>query len=202
MSAHALIAGVGYSDLCDFSAGPLLASRLAGETWPPGVVVENLSYGPVAVVHRLDEERPPFDRLVVVGSVQRGHVPGTLTVYRWDGCLPDDGEIQERVSEAVTGVVGLDNLLIVTRALGVARPEVVVVEIEPRIEELGDHLSPEVASAVEEARFAIRQIAMAPVGADVAPVAPLGGPPPGYDGEREAAPASAAEPPLGGSPWS
>lgn len=204
MSVRTLIAGVGYSDLSDFSVGPVLASRLAGETWPPGIVVENLSYGPVAVVHRLDEERPPFDRLVVFGAVQRGHPPGALTVYRWDARLPDDGEIQERVAEAVTGVVGLDNLLIVTRALGAARPEVVVVEIEPLVEELGDGFSPEVASAVEEARFVVRELAMAPVGAEVGPEAPLGGPRPAFPGNGEPAATPAeppnAEPPNAGRP--
>lgn len=170
-----LIAGVGYSDLRDFSVGPVLAQRLAREPWPEGVVVENLSYGPVAVVHRLNAADPAFERLLVVGSVRRGRRPGALTAYRWDGHLPEEKEIQSRVGEAVTGVIGLDNLLIVTAALGAAPPSVLVLEIEPRAEELGYEFTPAVAAAAERAAALLRELALSPEAAGRVPEAPLGG---------------------------
>jgi Ni,Fe-hydrogenase maturation factor len=53
-----LIAGVGYSNLSDLSVGPLVAAQLRGEEWPAHVEVDDLSYGPIAVVHRFAETLP------------------------------------------------------------------------------------------------------------------------------------------------
>lgn len=173
--ARTLVGGVGYHDLCDFSVGPLLAARLMEETWPDTVTVEDLSYGPVAVLHRLGDEAPPFDRIVLIGAVRRGRDPGAIAAYRWDGDLPDTEAIQARVAEAVTAVVGVENLVIVVAALGGAPEEVYVVEIEPWVEAMGDDLSPPVERAAEEARRVAREIALAPPGATPVTVAPLGG---------------------------
>lgn len=170
-----LIGGVGYPDLRDFSVGPVLAERLAREPWPDGVVVENLSYGPVAVVHRLNAAEPAFERLLVVGSVRRGRRPGAMAAYRWDGHLPEEKEIQSRVGEAVTGVIGLENLLVVTAALGAAPSWVLVVEIEPLTEELGHEFTPAVAAAAERAAALLRELALSPEAAGRVPEAPLGG---------------------------
>ena len=83
--------------------------------------MEDISYNPIAVVQRLEDEPPErrFERAVVVGAVERGGPPpGTVTAYRWDGVLPGDEEIQRAVTEAVTGVIALDNTLVVTRHFG------------------------------------------------------------------------------------
>lgn len=171
-----LVGGVGYHDLSDFSVGPILSERLSKRTWPAAVTVEDLSYGPVAVLHRLGDAEPPFERLVVIGAVRRGREPGTLESYRWDGELPDADAIQARVSEAVTAVVGVENLVIVVAGLGGAPEEVYVVEIEPWVEAMGEHLSPPVEAAAEDAARVAREIALAPRGASPVPTAPLGGP--------------------------
>jgi hypothetical protein len=92
---------------------------------------------------------------VLVGSVERGRDPGTVEAYRWDGDLPPRDEIQARVSEAVTGVISLDNTLIVCGALGGLPGDVRVVEVEPEDQGWGDGFSrtieerlPEVLEAV------------------------------------------------------
>jgi hydrogenase maturation protease len=123
-----LIGGVGYSYLRDGSFGPLVVTDLAKEPWPDGVLVEDLSYGPIAVMQRLQEADPPFDRLVLVAAVRRGRVPGAVTLYRWDRRLPDAEEIQARVAEAVTGVISLDNVLVVVGFFGALPPDVSVVD--------------------------------------------------------------------------
>lgn len=167
--------GVGYPDLRDFSVGPVLAGRLAAEAWPREVTVEDLSYNPVAVVHRLQEAAPPFGRLVLVGAMRRGRAPGSLAAYRWDRVLPPPEEVQERVAEAVTGVISLDNLVLVTAALGAAPREIDVVEVEPAVEAMGDELSEAVRRAAEEAGPLVRRLAAAPAGGAGLPVAGLGG---------------------------
>lgn len=144
-----LVGGVGYRFLRDESLGPYLADTLAAEA-RGGVEVEDLSYGPVAVSQNL-LERPPYDRLVLVGAVRRGRPPGTIDRYRWDRVLPDGDEIQARVAEAVTGVISLDNLLVVCGALGGLPGDVRVVEVEPAGEEgWGEGFSPDLEARLPE----------------------------------------------------
>ena len=143
-----LVGGVGYRFLRDGSVGPHVAERLA-ERASDGVEVEDLSYHPVGLIHNL-QERPPYDRLVLVSAVERGRPPGTVEAYRWDGALPAPEEVQERVAEAVTGVISLDNLLIVCGALGGLPEDVRVVEVEPSDMSWGEGFSPEVERRVAD----------------------------------------------------
>lgn len=148
-----LVGGVGYRNLRDESLGNYVADLLA-ERAANGIEVEDLSYGPVQIVHNL-QARPPYDRLVLVAAVRRGREPGTVERYRWDGALPPPDEIQARVAEAVTGVISLDNLLVVCGALGPLPADVRVVEVEPGSEGWGDGFSPEVEARLPEVLEAV-----------------------------------------------
>jgi len=143
-----LVGGVGYRNLRDGSLGPyvsdFLADRAGGD-----LEVEDLSYGPVAISHNL-HDRAPYDRLVLVGAVSRGRAPGTIERYRWDGALPSRDDIQERVAEADTGVISLDNLLIVCGALGGLPDDVRVIDVEPADEGWGEGFSPEIEAKLPE----------------------------------------------------
>ena len=143
-----LVGGVGYRNLRDGSLGPYVVDLLAGRAGD-GIEVEDLSYGPVQIVHNL-QDRPPYDRLVLVAAIARGRPPGALERYRWPGTLPSSDEIQERVAEAVTGVISLDNLLIVCGALGGLPRDVVVVEVEPADEGWGEGFSPEIEARLPD----------------------------------------------------
>lgn len=131
--------------------GPELADRLATHPWQGDVVVEDLSFGPIAVVQRLQDEPNRFTRAIFVAGISRTpwRPPGTVSMYRWDGVLPDPTEIQRAVSEAITGVILLDNTLIVARHFGALPEEIAVVEVEPLIHEFGDGFSEPVARAFE-----------------------------------------------------
>jgi hydrogenase maturation protease len=156
-----LIAGVGYSNLSDLSVGPIVAAQLGKEEWPGHIEVDDLSYGPVAVVHRLAEAAPPYNRLVLVGAADRSQRGAEVRHYRWDGVLPAPEEIQARVAEAVTGVIDLDNLLVVTGHFGALPAEVFVVEVEPVATEFGMEPSPAVAAVLPEVRRLARAAAQA-----------------------------------------
>jgi hydrogenase maturation protease len=134
-----LVGGVGYRHLRDLSVGPWVADTLAAEA-RNGIEVEDVSYHPVGLSQNL-QDRPPYQRVVLVGSVARGREPGTVEAYRWDGRLPGRDAIQQRVSEAVTGVISLENTLIVCGALGGLPDDVRVVEIEPEDQGWGDGFS-------------------------------------------------------------
>ena len=146
-----LVGGVGYRNLRDGSLGNYVADELEGRD---GIEIEDLSYGPVAVSHNL-RDRTPYDRLVLVAAVGRGREPGTVERYRWDGVLPQPAEIQERVAEAVTGVISLDNLLIVCGAFGGLPDDVRVVEVEPADEGWGEGFSEAVERKLPEVLEAV-----------------------------------------------
>lgn len=148
-----LVGGVGYRNLRDGSLGPWIADRLAPRAGD-GVEVEDLSYHPVGLSQNL-EEREAYDRLVLVAAVGRGRPPGTIDSYRWDGVLPSRDEIQARVAEAVTGVISLDNLLVVCGALGGLPADVRVIEVEPGDESWGEGFSPVVEDRLGEIEEAV-----------------------------------------------
>lgn len=167
-----LIGGVGYRNLRDHSFGVVLVDALATREWPPDVCVEDISYNPIAVVQRLQDDSTDcrFHLAVIVGALRRpGRPPGTLSVYRWDNVLPSPEDIHEAVTEAVTGIISLDNTLVVARHFDALPPTVVVVELEPDAHEFGDSLTPAVAAALARARDIVTGLALEPATADRIP---------------------------------
>ncbi len=171
-----LIGGVGYRNLRDHSFGVLAVEALAARAWPADVSVEDISYNPIAVVQRFEDDPPErrFGLAIILGAVERGRPAGTLTAYRWDTVLPDASGIQSAVGEAVTGVIALDNTLVVTRHFG-ALPPAVVLEVEPGVHTFGQELSPAVTQALDRACELVTGLALDPSTAGRLSEAPLGG---------------------------
>lgn len=155
-----LIAGVGYPFLRDLSIGPVLVPELQRQDWPPGVEVDDWSIGPIHIVQRLEVRPHPYDRIVLFAAVERGREPGQVSWYRWSGELPDAEEIQQRVGEAVMGVISLDNLLIVGQHFGAFPSDVVVVEIEPEDTGWGAGFTPRIEGALGETVATVRRAAL------------------------------------------
>jgi len=173
-----LIGGIGYRDLRDHSIGVMVTDRLAPATWPAHIAVEDVSYNPIAVIQRLEDERPahPFERVVLIGATQRpGRAAGTFSVFRWDRALPDDAVVQAAVAEAVTGVISLDNTLMITEYFRALPPEVIVVDVEPDVHEFGDTLSPRLAMQFDRICTLVTDIALDALDAGQLPDASLGG---------------------------
>jgi hydrogenase maturation protease len=143
-----LVAGVGYRNLRDLSFGPLVIDRLRALSWPQGVEIEDLSYGPISAVHRFQER--PAVRMVLIGATRRNRVPGRLYRFR-PGPLPPAEEVQQRVGEALTGVISLDNLWMICRAFAVLPDDVEILEVEPADEGWGEGLTPDVERAADRA---------------------------------------------------
>ncbi len=143
-----LVCGVGYRFLRDNAVGVWVTDTLAPQA-SNGIEFEDLGYHPVGFVQNLNE-RPPYDRIVFVGAVDRGRQPAEVTAYRWDHALPDVKEIQDRVGDSVTGSISLDNLLVVSEAFKALPEDIWVVEIEPADETWGDGFSPEVEAKLPE----------------------------------------------------
>lgn len=143
-----LVGGVGYRYLRDNALGVHIADSFAGRA-TNGVEVEDLGYHPIGFTQNL-QDRPPYDRIILVAAIVRGREPGTVKAYRWEHELPPLEEIQDRVSESVTGVISLDNLLIVTEVFEAFPEDVWVVEVEPADESWGDGFSPEIQAKLPE----------------------------------------------------
>lgn len=155
-----LIACVGYRFMRDLSVGPDLIPALSQLAWPEGMEVCDLHFGPIHMVHWLEERPGYFDRIVFLAAVERGRERGRVYCYRWDGALPAPDEIQQRVGEGVTGVISLDNLLIVGQYFGALPPDVMVVEVEPEDTGWGPGCSPQIEALFPEVIETVRQAAL------------------------------------------
>ena len=138
-----LIAGVGYAHLRDLSFGMEMVERLQAMDWPEDVRIEDFGYGPIAILHWF-EETPGrrFDRAIFVGAMERDREPGTLVTYDWIPRALDPDDVQARICEAVTGVISLENLLIIAQHFDILPRRTTVIEIEPPDKEFGLGLSP------------------------------------------------------------
>lgn len=147
-AGRVLVAGVGYTNLADHSAGLLALDRLG--SLGDHVDVEDFSYGAIDVLFTL-QRRPPYVKAVFLGAVERGDPPGSVRWQRWDRPTIAAAALQEKVAEAVTGVVSLDNLLHILTHFGALPDEVVVIEIEPGEERWGPEATATVRAAIDEA---------------------------------------------------
>ena len=111
-----LIGIVGYSAILDsYPLGPPLMSgletALADATH---VTVENFTWSPVHIVQRFEnDEMPKPDRMVLIGLSATTTNPGNVTACQWHGGKATELAVQERVYEAVTGIVDLENTLMI-----------------------------------------------------------------------------------------
>ncbi len=138
----------------DLDLGRLAVERLQAEDLGPGVLVEEMHYGAVAVAQRLQELRPAT--LVLVSAVRRGRTPGSVERRRIDPRELVPAEAQAAVGDAVTGYVHPDLVVEVAAALGMLPPRVVAVEVEPELTGPGDGLSGAAAGGLEVALGLVR----------------------------------------------
>jgi len=127
----ALIGSVGYFNLRDLSAGLHVVAALQEEELPSDVDALDLSYGgPIGTVHRLNETKPAYERLVFVGGVESEGGEAGYRWYRWTGKLPSPDEVQARIAEAVSGVIDLLSFPIICEQFQALPKDVRVVEID------------------------------------------------------------------------
>lgn len=145
-----LIGTVGYHNLRDYSLGPKLLPELKKMNWPDAVAVEEMNWGPIAIVQDFQSSERPYDRVVLISARPSGRPVGTITLRRWLGGLPGENKVQARVAEAVTGVISVDNLLVIGEYFGIWPGEVILVDVEPGREEMGESFTPEVQAVIPE----------------------------------------------------
>ena len=152
-AGRVLVAGVGYQNLRDLSAGLLVLERVG----PLGdrVDIEDLSYGPIDVLFLL-QRRAAYAAAVFVTGAKRDRSPGTVERRAWEFPPIAPDELQERIVEGVTGVISLDNLLHICGHFGALPADVTIVEVEPADEGWGEGTSDAGGRGVDEAAALVR----------------------------------------------
>ena len=132
-ATRTMIGIVGFSPVLDcYPLGPRLMSALSARlVGHPTVDIENMTWGPIHIVQRFqDEDMPQPDRLIVVGAAPVSREPGRVDAYCWKGGKLSDQAVQDRIYEAVTGVVDIDNTLVIGEHFGIWPAECFVVEVD------------------------------------------------------------------------
>ena len=137
--ARSLIGIVGYCPFVRaYPLGPELMERLQAIAWPGPVEIREMNWCPIAIVQDLQALPDQYDRVVLVGDVDRGLPAGTVRCQRWEGRVGDVPAVQRRMFEAVTGVIGVDNLLVIGAHFGVWPDRLFTVEVQLPGSSLGD----------------------------------------------------------------
>ncbi|MEM1431422.1 MAG: hypothetical protein AAGG09_18355 [Pseudomonadota bacterium] len=150
---------VGYSAILDhYPLGPPLMEGLKSALAEvPDVRVENFTWSPVHVVQRFETgEMARPSRIVLVGTSAVSTEPGVVCAFRWTGGERDPNEVQERVYEAVTGIVDLENTLMIGEQFGVWPSETFTVEADMPPDTFGRMVMAENEGASTDAAFAER----------------------------------------------
>ena len=149
-----LVGGVGELFQGDLDLGRLAAERLQDAARPPDVLVEELHYGAVAVVQRLQEIGA--DSMILIGAVRRGRIPGTVERRLVQPVELSPSELQAAVGDAVTGYVGMDLIIEVASGFEAMPRRCVVVEVEPEYTGSGEGLTPSAAAGLDRAIALVR----------------------------------------------
>ena len=109
----------------------------------------------------LEVEDPPFERVVILCAVERpGRDIGSMDVFKWMGKLPDETQIQACIGDAATGVISVENLLVIGEFFKVWRDEVYLVDVEPGPEIAGEQWTPEIHEVIPDVISTIRRLAI------------------------------------------
>jgi len=149
-----LVGGVGELFQGDLDLGRLAADRLANEAKPSRIWVEELHYGAVAVVQRIQELGA--DTMILVGAVRRDGLPGS--VHRRLVRPPSLGtqELQAAIGDAVTGYVGINLIIEVATGLRALPRRTVVFEVEPEHVGPGEGLTASASAGLDRAVDLVR----------------------------------------------
>jgi hypothetical protein len=143
---HVVVGIVGYYGFVrGYPLGPELLERLHAMELPGDVDIREMNWGPVAIVQDFQVQARLPDRVVLVGALDRGLAHGSVTARHWVAGPLDVDHVQRRMFEAVTGIVSLDNLLVIGSHFGIWPDETYTVELQWPDSGLGDLVLDEAA---------------------------------------------------------
>ncbi len=151
LNKNVLIGTVGYHLLSNHSVGPILLPQIRSIPWDGSVTVEEMNWGPIAIVQYFQTLKKPFDRVIFLVAIERPERNiGDISVFQWMGHLPFEKQIQACIGDAATGVISIENLLVIGEHFKIWPEEVFLVDVEPGAEQSGEHLTAEVDAKIPE----------------------------------------------------
>ena len=127
-----------YGFVRGYPLGPELMERLRALPWPDDVDIREMNWGPIAIVQDFQAQSQKPERVVLVGALDRGLADGSVSCRSWAGGALDTSAVQLRMFEAVTGVISLDNLLVIGAHFGIWPSQTFTVELQWPESGLGD----------------------------------------------------------------
>ncbi len=156
-----LIGTIGYHNLRNHSIGPVLLTQLQKMDWPKGVDLEEMNWGPIAIVQKFQTLPVSYDKMILLSAVERKERQiGEIDVFRWMGRLPDEEQIQACIGDAVTGVISVENLLIIGEYFKIWPAELFLVDVEPGPDQAGPEFTAEVNRIIPDVIDTIRELAI------------------------------------------
>ncbi|PPC86207.1 MAG: hypothetical protein CTY31_13835 [Hyphomicrobium sp.] len=119
-----------YQFIRGYPMGPELKRSLDGIAWRHNVDIKEMNWGPVAIVQEFQASKIVYERVVLIAAVHRGGEVGTVTCRNWVGGELAVMEVQNRIFEAVTGIISVDNLLVIGAHFKIWPRDVIVIEVE------------------------------------------------------------------------
>ena len=161
LNNRTLIGTIGYHLLRNHSVGPILLPEIGQIDWPDAVVVEEMNWGPIAIVQYFQTLKIPFDRVVFLVALERpGRKIGDIDIFQWNGGLPSETQIQACIGDAATGVISVENLLVIGEFFKIWPKELYLVDVEPGPELAGEYLTDAVQRKVPEVLRILRKIVL------------------------------------------
>lgn len=157
-----LIGTIGYHNLGNHSFGPVLLPQLQKLEWPETVELEEMNWGPIAIVQKFQSLPVAYDRVILLAAIERpGRHVGEITNFQWKGALPDPEMIQACIGDAVTGVISVENLLIIGEHFKIWPEQTFIVDMEPGPEIAGVEFTDAFQLAIPAVIHNIQQLCIA-----------------------------------------
>lgn len=131
-----LVAGVGYPLLGDLALGTVVAYRVA-EWGLQGVAVADCSHTPVAAYQTITAG--DYESVLLVGTEKRGgelndgspsETPGAVHEYEVADFEVDEADIVQRIGESAMGSNTIENVVVISEALGELPQDTRIVTVE------------------------------------------------------------------------
>lgn len=151
-----LVAGVGYPLLGDLALGTVVAYRVA-EWGLQGVAVADCSHTPVAAYQTITAG--DYESVLLVGTEKRGgelndgspsETPGAVHEYEVADFEVDEADIVQRIGESAMGSNTIENVVVVSEALGELPEDTRIIAVEPGYDSWGMNVD-EFTEPVEDA---------------------------------------------------
>lgn len=142
LNKKTFIGTVGYHILGNHSIAPMLLPELQKMIIAPHIKIDELNWGPVAVIQQFQAEAIPYQKVVLLCAIERPERQiGEITIFQWKGGLPDEEQIQACMGDAATGVISVENLLVLGQYFEIWKDEVYLIDVEPGSEIAGEQLT-------------------------------------------------------------